>query len=143
MRILPFSVRAGLLLLPALFQACQKEKGSFFTNPDPTPYYIQQIAVISSGANTPDGIDTLVYSFTYNRRGDPLTVKHPGVATGNPNAAFLYDNYGRLSAYVRPYNGGGYESYVKYFYNDYNQIASDSEYIFGLYMDSVPIANLE
>lgn len=133
----------GLLLLPTLFQACQKEKGTFFPNPDLTPFYIKQIAVISSGANTPDGSDTLIYTFTYNRRGEPLTVKHPGAGTGNPNAAFLYDNYGRLSAYVRPYDGGGYESYVKYFYNDRNQIASDSQYIFGPYVDSVPIATLE
>ncbi len=28
----------------------------------------------------------MVYTFTYNRRGEPLTVKHPGVGTGNPNA---------------------------------------------------------
>lgn len=143
MRILPFSVRVGLLLLPALFQACQKEQGSFSTNPDLTPYYIRQIAVAGYYFGDPDVSDTLVYTFTYNHRGDPLTVKSPGVATGNPNAAFLYDNYGRLSAYVQPYASGGYELYFKYFYNNRNQIASDSQYIFGAYVDSVPIANLE
>jgi hypothetical protein len=142
MRILPFSAAAGLVLLSSLFPGCQKEQGTFFADPDLTPYYIRQIAVVG-GAGAPDTNDTLVYTFTYNRLGEPLTVRHPQVATGNPNAAFLYDNHGRLSAFVQPYDNGGYETYVKYFYNDRNEIASDSQYIFGSYIDSVPIANLE
>lgn len=41
---------------------------------------------------------------------------------------------------VRPYENNNYETWNKYFYNDRNQIVLDSQYSFGTYIDSVPVA---
>lgn len=129
-----YTTRLCPLLLSSFFllAGCRKEK--IFLNPDGTPYKIQQITVVSSFADVPP--DT--YYFTYNSFGEPLTVKHAEPGTGHPNAAFLYDQYHRFIGFVRPYDNGFYETYSKFFYNDCNQIAGDSNYVFGPYIDSIP-----
>ena len=134
MRTPTYTTRLWLLLLSTFFllEGCRKEK--VFPNPDLTPYNIQQITVVSSYPDMPP--DT--YYFTYNGFGEPLTVKHADPGTGHPNAVFQYDKYGRLIVLVRPYENGYYESYSKYFYNDCDQIAGDSTYVFGTYIDSIP-----
>lgn len=98
---------------------------------------IKQITV-----NTADELsnDTVVFTFTYNPHGDPLIVKNTQVATGNPNMVFKYDKFGRMTELVRPYSDGSYETWNKYSYNDKNQIIRDTQYIFGTYTDSVPVA---
>ena len=140
MRIIIFSTRLSVLLLPTLFllTGCLKEK-LIAPSLDPTPYRIQEISVINSYADEPD---TIVYTFTYNSFGEPLTIKNPQVTTGNPNVFFQYDKSGRLIWMVRPYANGHFESWNKYFYNDRNQIVIDSQYVFGYYMDSIPVAYL-
>lgn len=132
-----FSVRAVAALASlSLLISCTKNE-HFPPNGDPTPYYIRQIAVVGGFAPSPG--DTLIYTFTYDRLGRPLTVKHPVVSTGSPNAVFQYDKYGRLAGFVRPYANDNYETYNKYFYNQHNEIYKDSQYTFGPYVDSVPV----
>jgi hypothetical protein len=135
MCITPTRAAAALLSL-SLLTSCNKNE-FFPPSGDLTPYYIRQIAVVGGPAPAPG--DTLVYTFTYDRLGKPLTVKHPIVATGSPNAVFQYDKYGRLSGFVRPYDNNLYETYNKYFYNGRNEIFKDSQYTFGPYIDSVPV----
>lgn len=88
---------------------------------------------------------TVVYTFTYNAAGDPLTVKNTAVGTGNPNAVFKYDRHGRMVEMIRPYEGdaNSYETWTKYTYNNRNQIIRDTQYVFGDYLDSVPSPNAE
>lgn len=124
-----------LLAVGMLLQGCVKE-APYFHNPDLTPYYIRQITVNQVFGDPWVSID---YNFTYNRLGLPVTVKNTRVATGNPNAYFKYDKFNRLIWFLRPYESGGYESWDVYFYNDRNQIVVDSQYIFGPYIDSVPV----
>lgn len=77
-------------------------------------------------------VDTLVYTFTYNKLGDPVSVIHNLVTTGNPNYFFKYDKYNRLSQSVRPYEGNSnYERWNKYGYNNKGQIVKDTSYAFG------------
>jgi YD repeat-containing protein len=79
------------------------------------------------------------YSFNYNRKGDPVTVMNDDVSTGNPNAWFKYDKSGRLTEFIRPYENNAFESWDKYGYNNLNQIVVDTQYIFGDFIDSVPV----
>jgi len=101
---------------------------------------IQQISVASMDEL---GTDTVVYRFSYNAAGDPVTVKNTAVSTGNPNVVFRYDRSGRLLEMIRPYENGSYETWTKYFYNTRGQIVRDTQYIFGSYVDSVPVGFLQ
>jgi len=84
-------------------------------------------------------IDTIPFLFTYNKMGNPLSIIHPRVGTGNPNYLFKYDKYNRLSELVKYYNGyNGYESWERFYYNNKNQVVRDSAYGFGPIVDSVP-----
>lgn len=85
------------------------------------------------------GSDSVVYTFSYNAAGDPLTVRNTAVSTGNPNAVFKYDKYGRMKEMIRPYENGAFETWTKYSYNRLDQIVLDTQYIFGTYFDSVPV----
>jgi hypothetical protein len=81
---------------------------------------------------------TVTYSFNYNASGDPVTVKNTAVGTGNPNAVFKYDKYGRMTELIRPYENQNFETWTKYAYNSNGQIIRDTQYIFGTYIDSIP-----
>ncbi|MDP4149352.1 MAG: RHS repeat domain-containing protein [Bacteroidota bacterium] len=129
---------AKTLLLLSLFVSCQKDK-IIGPNPDLTPYRISKIKLIPS---LEQSLDSIIYTFTYNRFGEPLTVRNTAVRTGNPNVVFKYDKLGRLLYMVRPYENQSYESLDKYYYNEHNQIALDSQYNFGTYIDSVPTATM-
>ena len=83
----------------------------------------------------------VVYTFTYNSAGDPVTVKNTAVGTGNPNAVFKYDRQGKLKEMIRPCEDGHFETWTKYFYNSGSQIIRDTQYVFGTYIDSIPVAH--
>jgi hypothetical protein len=99
---------------------------------------IQQISVFFTDELGPD---TIIYTFNYNAFGDPITVKNTDVATGNPNSVFKYDKFGRLKEFIRPYENQIYETWTKYTCNLKGQVIRDTQYVFGLYIDSVPDAS--
>jgi hypothetical protein len=136
------SLMAGMILCGASLMSggCQKaidyikdhENGQV----DCKACNIQQISVLSTDEL---GAYTVTYAFNYNTAGDPLTVKNTAVATGNPNAVFKYDKYGRMKELIRPYENQNFETWVKYTYNIKGQIIRDTQYNFGTYIDSVPV----
>lgn len=132
---------AILLLAGAALQGCQKEI-DFIRKHGPGPLdvplcNIRQISVFAPGEAASD---TITYTFTYNALGDPTSVRNTLVSTGNPNMVFKYDAKCRLTEMIRPYSNGLYETWTKYYYNLQNQVAVDTQYIFGTYTDSVPVA---
>jgi hypothetical protein len=130
-----------VVLLAVSFARCRKGVDAFGHGlVDCNDCNIQQITVVHTDEL---GKDTVVYSFTYNAAGDPVTVKNTAVATGNPNAVFKYDRRGKLAEMVRPYDNTSYETWTKYFYDSRGQIVRDTQYIFGTYIDSVPGADLK
>ncbi|HXD78592.1 MAG TPA: RHS repeat domain-containing protein [Puia sp.] len=139
-RQIPQTLVGAVLAAVAIFSSsCRKEIDYLnrFGNgqPDCKACAIRDITVLHSSEV---GEDTVVYSFTYNRAGDPLTVMNTAVKTGNPNAVFKYDKWGRLAELVRPYANQAFETWTKYVYNDRNQVIRDTQFIFGSYLDSVP-----
>jgi len=84
-------------------------------------------------------VDTITYTFTYNRLGDPVSITNDHVQTANPNFLFSYDKYNRLISMVQPYTGAvNYELWHKYGYNDKGQIVKDTNYFFGAIVGGVP-----
>ena len=48
-------------------------------------------------------VNPLIANFSYNKRGDPVTVIYNHVGTGQPDLFFFYDNNHRLTDYVGAY----------------------------------------
>jgi len=74
-----------------------------------------------------------VFTFEYNQKGDPIRITPTLVSTGSPKHEFRYDNKGRLTDYIGPYNNGFFEFWHIYRYDNKDRIVSDSVYIFGRY----------
>lgn len=100
--------------------------------------FIKKISVL---VNDETGMSVIDYNFNYNKAGDPSYVINNGVSTGHPNVVFKYDKRGRLTDMIRPYDNNFYESWTKYIYNNRNQIVRDTQYIFGSFHDSIPVAD--
>lgn len=132
----PTAAFAALATICLLSAGCRKDL-AFFENgqTDCKACNILQVRSIQ-----PDklGTDTTYYRFTYNRFGDPVTVKNTAVATGNPNSFFKYDGRERLTDYIRPYDNEAFETWTKYVYNSRDQVIRDTQWIFGQFVDSVP-----
>lgn len=91
------------------------------------------------GDSTIRGRDTVIYTFAYNRLGNPVSITLNKTTTGDPNYIFHYDRYNRLSEMIQPYSGGGnYELWDRYGYNDKGQIVTDTSYAFGGIVNGVP-----
>lgn len=127
---------AGLLLSGSCRKAIDYIKDHKNGDADCTACNIQQISVLSSDELGPY---TVTYTFHYNAAGNPVTVSNTAVGTGNPNAVFKYDNFGRLREMIRPYVNQFFETWTKYAYNFKGQIIRDTQYVFGTYIDSVPV----
>lgn len=136
-RIAPVALALIVLSLPRCKKAVEVFEDGLV---DCRACNIQQISVASADEL---GRDTVVYRFSYNAAGNPVTVKNTAVSTGNPNVVFKYDRHGRLAEMIRPYANESYESWTKYFYDTRGQIVRDSQYIFGPYIDSVPAAFMQ
>jgi len=106
-------------------------------------YKACQISRINVHLTDEQGTATVIYTFSYNTAGDPVAVKNTAVGTGNPNTLLKYDNQRRLKEMIRPYDNGRFETWTKYFYNGGGQIVRDTQYIFGTYSDSTPVAHPE
>lgn len=101
---------------------------------------ISQVTVHTTDGQVPASV---VYTFIYNATGDPVTVKNTAVGTGNPNVVFKYNKQGKLKEMIRPYDNGTFETWTKYIYNDRGQIVRDTQYTFGSYIGSIPVAHPE
>ena len=77
--------------------------------------------------------------FSYNSHGQPTKVVYDYIATGRPNIVFKYDHSGRLTDYIAPYDNNNYEVWFKYEYDGSGRIVSDTQFVFGQYIDSVPL----
>jgi len=129
----------GLAFVVLSYARCRKVIEKFESGEvDCRACNIRQITVVSSDEL---GKDTDVYVFRYSAAGNPLTVKHDRVGTGYPNVVFKYDVQGRLSEMVRPYAVPNpmYETWTKYYYDSRGRIVRDTQWVFGNYIDSVPI----
>jgi hypothetical protein len=79
--------------------------------------------------------------FSYNHQGQPTKVVFDYVSTARPNLIFKYDHKGRLTDYIMPYANENYEIWFSYKHDYKGRIVSDSQYVFGSYIDSVPSPN--
>ena len=78
-----------------------------------------------------DGPDAAHRIMTYNNKRDPIVAEPASVGTGSPRWLFYYDKKGRLVTYAGVYNGGGFEFWHNYHYDNMDRIVSDSNYAFG------------
>jgi len=120
------------------YKAVDSYKGSEQKNYKPCQ--ISQITVHATDGQEPASV---IYTFSYNAAGDPIVVKNTAVGTGNPNAVFKYNNQGKIKEMIRPYDNGTFETWTKYVYNNGGQVVRDTQYTFGDYVDSIPVAHPE
>lgn len=80
-----------------------------------------------------------IVDFTYNSKGNPVSVIKTDVSTGNPNYLFKYDNKGRLIELIGAYRSfntnGSFEQVHRYTSDAHGRIIGDTIYTFGLYGD--------
>lgn len=76
--------------------------------------------------------------FHYNSKGNPTSVVYDYVSTARPNLLFRYDHKGRLKEFIAPYNNDNYELWFKYEHDHKGRIISDTQNVFGTFIDSTP-----
>jgi hypothetical protein len=79
--------------------------------------------------------------FNYNHKGQPTSVVYDHVSTARPNLVFKYNHKGWLTDYIMPYENNNYELWFTYKHDSHGRIVSDTQYVFGTYIDSVPSPN--
>jgi hypothetical protein len=93
-------------------------------------------------------VTSMTYSFlsnvigvtiNYNSFGDPISVIQTQSGTGHPDGHFRYDNKRRLKDYIGMYgNGGGFEFWHKYFYDNKGRVVRDTTYTLGNIVNDAP-----
>ncbi|MEP6748325.1 MAG: hypothetical protein ABJB86_11410 [Bacteroidota bacterium] len=79
----------------------------------------------------PSGVVS-THLFKYNSNNDPVSVTNRSGGTGDPNLVFTYDYKNRLIEYSGIYANGYFEFVHHYGYSQ-NRIATDTQYVFGVY----------
>jgi hypothetical protein len=125
-------VKYSLLIFLLALTACQKFDWDYWHKHNPD-CRIEKIRIFQ-----PFGPDTNTAVFKYNHRGQPVSVTFEFVSTGRPNYVFRYDHKGRLTDFIAPYENQHFEQWYKYKYDNNDRIVSDSAFVFGFYIDSVP-----
>jgi hypothetical protein len=143
MRKISTSVAIPMVLTIALLSTSCRKAVDYYKEYHQVDEKICNISRITVQAADEEGTSTIVYTFSYNSAGYPVTVKNTAVGTGNPNTVLKYDKQARLSEMIRPYDNGSFETWTKYVYNNGGQIIRDTQYSFGTYADSIPIAHPE
>jgi hypothetical protein len=82
--------------------------------------------------------DSITAVYNYNKHGQPTTIVYDYISTGRPNIVFRYDHKGRMTDFIAPYDNENYEVWYKYKYDNSGRIVSDTQFVFGSYIDSVP-----
>ncbi len=72
-----------------------------------------------------------VGTFYYDELNRPVFFEAFNISEVNPDMAFIYDNKGRLTDFIRQYRNGTFETWNAFKYNDSNKIVADSGYLFG------------
>ncbi|HVU54468.1 MAG TPA: hypothetical protein VHD83_05405 [Puia sp.] len=132
-----------MVLAIALFSTSCHKAVDYYKEYHQVDYKNCNISRINVQLTDEGAASTVVYTFSYNAAGDPVTVKNTGVGTGNPNTVLKYDDQARLKEMIRPYDNGSFETWTKYVYNNGGQIIRDTQYTFGDYVDSIPVAHPE
>lgn len=70
-------------------------------------------------------------TFSYNFWGDPTTIEMNPASTGKPNYYFNYDSKRRLTSHYGQYDGGWYDFYTRYTYNNNHFIEQDTTWYSG------------
>lgn len=122
--------RVFALLTLALLAGCQKIAWYRHNGKGDTDDKTCRIMKITAPAG-PRGPIPVHYVFSYNKLGDPVSIVNDQVSTGNPNLFFVYDKYNRLSQLIRPYEGGSYETWERYGYDNRGRIVRDTTFGFG------------
>lgn len=117
---------AALISLAVTTLSCKKVLDKLYKDPLATldACYINQITTADDGR---------IYDFTYNKKGNPVSVLNNNVGTGYPNYFFRYDKHHRLTDMIGVYTNGNYERWHKYGYDHQNRIVKDTQYVFGVF----------
>ncbi len=116
------AVRYPLFFLAALlFAACGK-----YDHPN-APDICQVTKVTYNNFGLPDSA-----VFTYNKKGNPVSIRRGQTSTGSPDLLFWYDKRNRLTDFIGIYSDGDiYEFRHKYTFDYKDRIVTDTQYVFG------------
>lgn len=120
------AVTTTVLLLPA----CKKDH-------EPDSAHRSQITKLKYDPGISGFGDEAI--FTYNNKGNPISITRSMAGTGATDYIFRYDNQHRLTDYSGIYHGGTFEFWNHYYYDAQNRIAGDTVYYFGKVGDNGPI----
>jgi hypothetical protein len=135
MKRIPFIwLKYSLLFLIVTVVACNKiDWDDVWHKHDPDCQVKKVTYELEAGPGVATGV------FKYNHRGQPTSVVFDYVSTARPNLVFKYDHLGRLTDYIMPYDNDNYELWFKYKYDHTGRVVSDTQQVFGEYIDSVPL----
>lgn len=120
MYILP----ACTLALALLLHSCQKDGHAPAGNPG---CKVTQITGYLGISNLPD-----TFNFSYNEKGNPVSITRSVIGTSSPNYFFRYDNRGRLTDYYGVYTDHSvFDTWHRYYHDNKNRIVLDTTYAFG------------
>ena len=132
------SAIALLFILPG----CRKviDFDWYVKHPDqapPCPCKIKTMSFVDSYSP----VQPVTATFSYNWRGDPVSILYPegDQTTGRPDFLFNYDNKGRLTDYVQTYihqSDSSFYEYWSHFYYSGDKIVLDTSYSYGTYVRS-------
>lgn len=88
--------------------------------------------------------DTVVSTFHYNHKGDPVSILRSATITASPHMFFQYDHKGRLKELLGRYHfepNGLYDTWITYKHDWKGRIINDTVYSFGNIVNNVPQPN--
>lgn len=120
----------GFFLIFIQLFSCKKIADTIFKNP---------LAVID-GCNIKKIIqydtplsDPRTLTFSYNAHGQPVSVLNDQPGTAAPQIYFRYDAKKRLTDYLGIHDNGTAEFWYKYYYDHYNRVIRDTQWVFGAF----------
>jgi hypothetical protein len=113
------------------FTGCTKITDILSDHPQATVSCCKIAQIIQPGIY--ENSDTIVYNYSYNTVGDPISIISNFNQTGNPDRFFRYDAQGRLTDYIGEYSSGNpsFEFWHKYVYDSANVVVRDTVYFWG------------
>jgi hypothetical protein len=75
--------------------------------------------------------DTGMFTFTYNKWGDPVSIVSSYPTTGSWHSFFKYDKQHRLTDYYTAYDDIIFDQWHKYYYDKKGNIIRDTTYLLG------------
>ncbi|WP_298709330.1 hypothetical protein [Chitinophaga sp.] len=119
-----FILPACALALALVLHGCQKDP---HPPADNLECRITKISGILGISYLPDS-----FIFTYNGKGDPVSITRSVIGTSSPNYYFRYDQRGRLTDFYGVYNDHSvFDTWHRYHHDHKNRIVVDTTYAFG------------